>query len=249
MTNQQIIDAATGNPSVREAYTTHDATGAAIPSSPAVLAAAAGTMLQFVLGELLMDQSIRRRILERSMSIAPSSTTFTCDASVSRILGILTGEGGRPLRFFDNKGDHDLWLYQNYDTESISSSDLPIAVYESGRGANGEIQITFSPGIGTETSFTMRYVRAVASPIQASVFPSDVHPILVLGVINAMTTGQYEQRYQTMRQDLALSLEVLAGGQSKMRHDPKVRKALRRLTGMVSGGSSSDASSSQKWAD
>jgi len=49
--------------------------------------------------------------------------------------------------------------------------------------------VTFSPGVGEETSIAYRYVRRMALPYDVSQFPEEIHPAIFIRFLDKMAGG------------------------------------------------------------
>lgn len=225
-----------------------DREGRPVQPSLVALTGQAKVALQAVLGELLIDQSISRALFSEQEDISPTADEHTLPSHMQRVLNITRGSDNAPLRPFNSQVEHDLWYYSRYGNLTVSA-DAPLAYYYSGRDARGRAQITFSPGIGSQTSLTVRFIRKATPPYRVgSLFPVEIHGVVLAGVLNFMTGNRYRDEYEQLKGDAARALDVVVGGIQKMRHSPNVRRKIRRANAMVSGPQSSWPSS-VKWAD
>ena len=221
MTSQEMIAAAVADPSVIAANSTQNAAGMLAPPNPGVLADRAKPQLHIGLGILLRKQAVARKVLERSATLTTVAGTseYTFPTTVSRIINMRLGSNNRPIKVFESKNDHDLWYYNQYADQEITTSDPISRAYYSGRGAGNALKVTFSPGVGSETSIPYRYVRKMQVPYNAEDFPEEIHPFISIDLINRMSGGQMRAEVKEALALVRLFLQPITTGEAAMRYD------------------------------
>jgi hypothetical protein len=248
VTNQEIVAMAISNPAVVQAHTKVGRDGP-VPPTPAYLKGQAEIAVQAVIEEIILDESIAKALLERTYTLTTTSgtTEYTLPGYIVRVLNVCTGSDGEEIRPFDSRVDFDRWYYRRYGDTTVVDTDAPAAWYQSGRTSAHKIKITFSPAMGSETSMAIRYERGLTEPYRVpTVFPRGTHTVVLTGVYNHLTGGQYANVYASQLAKLARKLDVTIGGNQKMRHGRRNRRVAARTRAMASGSSAS-WSSSTKW--
>jgi len=249
MTNAEIVSAVIANSDVIAAKTGRDGQGRPLPPSTAKLTGEAKVALQAVMSDMLLDQGIRRKILERTYTLTcGSATEYTLPSYITRVIRILCGSDSKPLRLFDDRSEYEDWYYAVYGDSSVDSSNEPLVAYISGRSPTGKLKITFVPGVGDETTLTIRYVRSVPTPYNIDVFPEEIHPAVMMGVLGWLAGGQYVRWYETAKNKVARYLDAIIGGPQRMKKGLRLRRVVERANSVISGPQW-PSSGSVKWPD
>jgi hypothetical protein len=248
MTNAAAINAIASDASVRHAHRRTKMDGTIVEPSSADLKAIATSALQLAMGELAIDPNIADRLYEQRYSLTVASGTNSYDVGqygVEKIRDILLGSNSRPLRpFFEDSGDFYEWKERRYAGSDLSGATVPYAAYVSGR-PNGNLELTFWPGPGSETSITLVHNHEVASPFKLSIFPPKLHSAVLIGAIRWANGGRqgYSDQWEQAKANIAKGLDPARGTTTKLRKGEALRRFVRRQNASVSGSSSSYPSS------
>lgn len=250
MTNDQAIDAISMDASVRQAHRRTNADGSVNEPTPGELKSIAQTAIIVAVAEVIGNPDIADKLFEDRYTLTVTSGTLRYDVGqydVFKIREILMGSTERPVRpFFEDSGDFYEWRERRYAGAALSDTNEPYAAYISGR-PNGNLELSFWPGVGSETSMILVYNRLPAPPFTIESFPDHMHGTLLLGAIRWANGGAqgYSDQWESAKSDLARGLDPARGTTSKLRKAEPLRRFIRRLNARASGSPSYFYSSSK----
>ena len=224
MTNAQIAALMVADPLVQEKLTKFGREGPIAPS-PALVESLAQAALQNELNALLDVESIRRVLLEADYSLTLSSGTeitqgfrFILPERIASVVNITIGDDCRPLDKKKTRVDFDRWYYEQPDSE-VAQCWTPW-----GRSGKNRLQILIAPGVGSDTTANVHFVKKVTQPVSMPVLPDDIHDLVVLGVRNRLTGYALQGAYRERLAQVARRLNPMIGGASPMPHNKEMRE-------------------------
>lgn len=234
MTSQEMVEAVVTDAMVITANSVQKRDGTYDPPNTSVLANMVQTKLRVTLGLLLLNQSIARKIRERSttLTVTSGTTEYTLPTTVSRVINMRRSTDNKPIKFFDSKDEHDQWYYEQYANDPVADTEVIQRAYYSGRGAGNAIKITFSPGVGAETSIPYRYVRRMTIPYQIEDFPEEIHPAIFVLLLNRMSGGQLQDDAATALIDTERFLQPVASATSEMSYSEEVQSRVNSINAL-----------------
>lgn len=234
MTSQEMIAAAVTDPMVIAAHSVAKPDGTVTPPNAGDLGNRAKTYLSVTLGMMLLNQAIGRRLQERSatLTLTAGTSEYTLPVTVSRVINMRRGSDNRPIRFFESKDEHDQWYFETHADDTITDTDEIERAYYSGRGTGNAIKITFSPGVGSETSIPYRYVRRMSLPYDVSDFPEEIHPAIFIGLLNRMAGGQIEADAVKALEMAERFLQPVASATAEMRYDEDTQQCVDSINSL-----------------
>ena len=240
MTERAVIAAAVSDPAVIQRHTTVGPGNVAVPPSEQLLVGLAQTEMQVELNSLLATPAIRKEVLERSESVSTSSTTsegrgdiLTMPDYVASVISVTTADTLLPLIKIGGREEFDYWYAERYG--STSASDTPDAWVPWDPGSNGEVRILLTPGKGSESTVKVAYVRSAEQPVSLSDLPDDVQWLVLIGLKNRLSGGQYEHSYQQELTKIAARMDRAIGDPTPMPLSPMARRMNNRLSSMTGG--------------
>ena len=220
MTNDDVVKVAVNDPQVVQAHTTFKD---GQPTSPPVgsLESLANTELQNELRSLLGYPSIRRVVLERDYPLTLSTGTtvtqgvkFTLPDYVRAVLGVTIGTELRPLKTWKTREDFDKWYFTERGTSASTDTAEGYLLWQ--MEDDGKLTILVSPGIGSDTTANVRYIRKMKSPLQVTDLPEEVHNVITTGLKRRLTNGTLFQEYDSDLKRALRYFQVVVGGASPM---------------------------------
>lgn len=241
MTDDAAVRIIANHARVIAAHSKPDAGGVLRPPGPAELQQIARDAMTTAIGALLLNNAVGRAFLEDeyTLSVTSGTTEYALPENVARVINVRAASDGQPLRAFASTSDFDDWRWNQYGDTSTSGLD-PAAWYPSGRSGLGRVQITFYPGVGSETSMYVRYVKVIPEPYTINTFPASAHPVVLVNALNHASGGAFQRDAEILQTQLVQNLNVATGGSATMRPSSLVMGVIRRYNALV--GRSSSAS-------
>jgi hypothetical protein len=216
--------------------------GQPVPESSAELQARARSGMIATMQELMLIPNVQRSLMEEEFELTTTSATeYELPALVGRVLGVRRGTDSMGLRMFESIADFRDWFSRVYGVASVTDSDEPAAAYISGHRGNGELNLTISPGTGSQTTLTLIIIRDPGATPTLTQFKPSVHNVILIGTLNFASGGAYAERWDDLKQAFARSVDPLAGGEKVTRHARRIRRGLRRTNASIQDSSASAA--------
>ena len=239
MTRQQIILRAMTHPAVVKAHTRYVG-GQPMSPDASMLEALADGWIDTVIEEMLGRESLRRAVSQQSYNLTfTGAGTYTLPVNIGRVLDITGGEDNKPYHNFVTISDYNRWRYEV--NPNADSNDETVGYYFPSRDPSTQaLKVTFvhaDPGSGTGVVW---FLSQSEPPYSLSVFPSNIHHVIMQGVLAKMTGfDEMEQMFQTLMANAGRQLTPRVGGYSRAGTDPRWRMKNWRRSNMPGGGLSS----------
>ena len=246
MTDAEVIRLAIADPLVIDKHSRRNPDGTMTPIAQSELQGIAASELQNELNSLLAEPVITRALLEADYALTLSTGTsvtqglkFTLPKYIGNVISITSGTDKRPLRKWRTREDFESWYYRSAPDSASTLESVGWVVWE--HGLQGEIVILISPGIGSDTTANVHYVKNVGQPVGISILPDNMHFLVATGLKDRLTGGAFQYSYAQDRKRVLSRIEPMVGGASPMPLSREDEEFNCLQSALVAGPESSDS--------
>lgn len=239
MTDRDIINAAVADPVVIQRHTKFVG-GAPQPPSGTFLSGLAQTEMQVEINALMATPAIRKEVLERSESVSTSSTSsegrgdiLTMPSYVASVISITSTDTQLPLMKLGGREEFDYWYAERYNADTAPNT--PEAWLPWDPSTDRYVRVLLTPSKGSASTVKVAYIRKVDQPVKLADLPDDVHWLVLIGLKNRLSGGQYEASYQQELTKIESRMDRAVGDPTPMPLDATMRRMNQRLSSMTSG--------------
>lgn len=241
MTDNQIINAAVSDPIVVRARSVQRPDGSLSAPTGGELLQAAKTELASEVASLLGIESISRALLEQEKALTVSSggtdvqqgTWWKIPDGVGLIVGVTVGTTRKPLMLMTSRQEFNRWWYYEHGTQDVSADAQRVIQWD--ETVKKERTILVSPGVGSDGVLYLLHRRRVTD-LSAANFEDEDHHVVLLGLKNRLSGGQYAVGYEQALAMLKARVPPISFVPTPMRRDPRVERLAWRLSRIYGRG-------------
>lgn len=195
-----MVNTLAADPAVISAHTRQKADGTIDVPSPAVLSARASVAVKFAVAEMVNMTWVRYQMAVRRRTVTLTDNTFDLESNESEVVALTVGTDKRPIDpVWDPKG-YTAWRYSiGQDVAPAADEDPDIAlrfhIFDI-NGSNSKRVVTLEPGIGSDTTAELWYLKQPDTLFDVSQIPGHLHVYVYLVALNYATGFQFKSEMQ-----------------------------------------------------